>query len=184
MGNDPVSENLYTAAGGLIEASGATPQDIEEIRLLMQALVRLREAEQILSEASRRYMKLSAQDMKALHYLIVAKRLNQIVTPSVLATHLGISPASTTKLLNRLERGNHIVRRMHPADRRAFIIEVTPETEMAAKETVGEQQTRRFYAAARLTSEERAAVTRFLHDMADELALSNATWAQHLLENG
>ena len=41
----------------------------------------------------------------------------------------------------------------------------------------GRQQARRFYAAARLPSDERATVTRFLEDMADEISLKNAPWS-------
>ena len=130
-----------------------------------------------MSRASADGVKLSEQDMRALHYLIVAKRQGEIVTPGMIAAHLEISAASTTKLLNRLEREGHIVRHVHPRDRRALMIEVTPKTEASAKQTVGKQQARRFYAAARLTSEERAAVTRFLTDMANEISLTRADWA-------
>lgn len=179
---DRVSENLYRVgmkadSGDLVDVSDVPEDALGEIAQLMHALARLREAETLLSEASRKYMKLSEQDMRALHYLIVAKRQGETVTPGMIAAHLRISAASTTKLLNRLERDNHITRRLHPRDRRAFMIEVTPETEASAKQTVGRQQARRFYAAARLTSEERATVTRFLTDMAEEISLKNADWA-------
>ena len=179
---DRISENLYrvglkAGSSDLVDVSNVPPAAMDEIADLMNALARLREAETKLSEASRKYMKLSEQDMRALHYLIVAKRQGDIVTPGMLAAHLRISPASTTKLLNRLERDAHIVRSMHPSDRRAFMIDITPETESSAKQTVGRQQARRFYAAARLTSEERAVVTRFLTDMASEISLTRADWA-------
>lgn len=147
-----ISENLYrvglkAGSSDLVDVSNVPPAAMDEIADLMNALARLREAETKLSEASRKYMKLSEQDMRALHYLIVAKRQGDIVTPGMLAAHLRISPASTTKLLNRLERDAHIVRSMHPSDRRAFMIDITPETESSAKQTVGRQQARRFYAA-------------------------------------
>lgn len=185
MASDPISESLYTAGNGdLIDVAGYTLLEVEEINMLMVALVRLREAEQVLSEASRRYMHLSSQDMRALHYLMAAKRQGFTVTPGMLASHLQISPASTTKLLNRLEQGNHIIRHVHPTDRRAFAIEVTPETDVAARNSVGRMQSRRFYAAARLTSEERGIVTRFLQDMTSELDLSDVDWARHHADNG
>lgn len=175
--HERISEKLYAAeSSDLIDIEGVSPQEIGEINLLMRALVRLREAEQLVSDASKRYMKLSSQDMRALHYLIVAKRQGHTVTPGMLTSYLKISPASTTKLLNRLERSEHIVRLIHPTDRRALSIDVTPETELAARRTVGKHQARRFYAAARLSSAEREVVTRFLHDMANELDLSNADW--------
>lgn len=178
---DPIYENMYiggSQAGpsDLVDVSGVSPQAMEEINVLMKALVRLREKEQALSEASSHYMKLGSQDMKALHYLIIGKRQKQIVTPGMLANFLNISAASTTKLLNRLERRDHIIRKLHPTDRRAFAIEITPETEAAARQTVGKLQARRFYSAARLSSSERSIVTRFLDDMSDELTLGEADW--------
>lgn len=179
---DGVSAAMYTVGEGsgaheLLEMPALPKEVMDGIGQLMAALVRLREAETRLSEASMKFMKLSSQDMRALHYLIAAKRQSAIVTPGMLANHLEISPASTTKLLNRLEQGNHVVRHVHPTDRRAFMIEITQDTERSAKQTVGKQQARRFYAAARLTNTEREAVTRFLNDMANELSLSNAEWA-------
>lgn len=69
------------------------------------------------------------------------------------------------------------MRQVHPVDRRAFAIEVTPDTEASAMQTVGRQQARRFHAAARLTAEEREVVIRFLKDMTQEISLSNAAWA-------
>lgn len=180
--SDPISNNMYIGGshagpGDLVDVSGLSSQDMEEINDLMKALVRLRDTEQAISEASRRYMKLSSQDMRALHYLIVAKKMNKIVTPGMIAAYLRISAASTTKLLNRLEREHHLVRNLHPTDRRAFAIEITPATEASAQQTVGKLQARRLYAAARLTSSERSIVTRFLNDMSDELALDKVEWA-------
>ncbi|MGK2852916.1 MAG: MarR family winged helix-turn-helix transcriptional regulator [Microbacteriaceae bacterium] len=168
--SDPRSE--------LIDRSALTPEHVAQIGRLMKALSALREAEQSVSEASQKYMKLSTQDMRALLYLIVAKNRGEVATPGMLATHLKISAASTTKLLNRLEKGGHIVRHVHPVDRRALAIEVTPETQASAMQSVGKQQARRFHAAARLTSNEREVVIRFLDDMTQEISITNADWAR------
>jgi DNA-binding MarR family transcriptional regulator len=143
----------------------------------MQALGGLRDAEQKLSEASLRYMKLNQTDMRALHFLIAFENTGATATPGAIAAHLGISTASTTKLLDRLERGGHITRSPHPSDRRALAIEITPETRRSAIETVGRQHARRFIAAARLSSEEREVVRRFLADMTTEIALGDMPWA-------
>lgn len=182
-GGDTIAANLYDVDSSdprseLVDRTGLTPADMAEIGRIMYALASLREAEQLVSDASQKYMQLSAQDMRALHYLIVAKHRTELATPGMLATHLGISAASTTKLLNRLEKGGHIVRHVHPSDRRAFAIAVTDETEAAAKMTVGRQHAKRFDAAARLTSAEREAVVRFLDDMAEGMSLSGVEWAE------
>lgn len=180
-----LSERLYDVDSSdpesrLVDRSNLTSDDVQQIGLVMAALGKLRDAEDRLSDASLKYMKLNRTDMRALHFLIVASHSNTIVTPGLIAGHLKISTASTTKLLDRLEKGGHIVRGIHPTDRRALTISVTPETREAAMQTVGKQQSRRFYAAARLTPEERAVVARFLTDMAGELDITGESWATAL----
>ncbi|GAA1630509.1 MarR family winged helix-turn-helix transcriptional regulator [Leucobacter chromiireducens] len=163
--------------GRLIDRSASTPEELAEISALMGALGELREAEDQLSEASLTYMQLGRTDMRTLHFLIVAANEGRIVTPGSIAAHLRITTPSTTKLLDRLERGGHITRAIHPSDRRAFAIDITPETREAATRTVGTQHAKRFQAAAALTSAERAIVTRFLRDMAQRIDVSSAEWA-------
>lgn len=182
-----VSSGLYDVEkndpeSSLIDRSQVPPGELQEISAVMASLGRLRDAEQQLSEASQRYMKLGRSDMRALHFLIVARHTEAVVTPSAIAAHLGISSASTTKLLDRLESGGHIVRAPHPNDRRALAITVTEETREAAMKTVGRLQAKRFHAAARLTSEERAVVVRFLDDMADQIGLRNEAWTDRPAE--
>lgn len=167
--NDPES--------ALIDRSKVSPEDLAHISEVMASLGRLRDAEQRLTEASQRYMKLGRSDMRALHFLIVARHSGTIITPGAIANHLGISSASTTKLLDRLESGGHIVREPHPTDRRALAISITEETRVAAMDTVGRLQAKRFHAAARLTTEERDVVIRFVNDMTEQIALRNAAWA-------
>lgn len=167
--NDPSSR--------LIDRGHMSPEEIAQISGVMSALGSLRDAEQRLTEASQRYMKLGRSDMRALHYLIVAGHSGVVVTPSAIAAHLAISSASTTKLLDRLEAGGHIHRAPHPTDRRALAITITEETREAAMETVGRLQAKRFHAAARLNPDERAVVIRFLDDMTEQIALRNEAWA-------
>ncbi len=162
----------------LIDRTGVSPDALRQIASLMGALGELRDAEMRLSRASRRYMRLNETDMRALHYLIVCANRDVIATPGGIAQHLGISTASTTKLLDRLEKGGHILRAPHPTDRRALAITITPETRLAAMETVGRQQAKRFYAAARLSEQERDVVIRFLRDMTEEITLRDEPWAQ------
>lgn len=45
-------------------------------------------------------------------------------------------------------------------------------------ETVGRQQAKRFYSAARLTPAERETVIRFLTDMTEEITLRDEAWVQ------
>ncbi|AWT26819.1 hypothetical protein Csp1_20550 [Corynebacterium provencense] len=132
---------------------------------VMRALGRLRTAERECDESSRRYMRISGQGMHAVRYLMAAQRQDIPVTPTMIAEHLGISRASTTRLLRRLEEDGHIVRRISPGDHRAFLIEVTAPTAAAARSRVGQVHARRLGVAAALTDTERATVISFLDRM-------------------
>lgn len=178
-----VSSNLYDLDASdpdrrLVDRGDMSDADIRQISDLMGALGRVRDAEQRLSDASLRFMRLNQTDMRALHFLIVCEHRGTIATPGAIADHLGISSASTTKLLDRLERGGHITRAPHPTDRRALAITVAPETRESAMSTVGRQHAKRFHAAARLTPAEREVVIRFLDDMAREITLRDEAWAR------
>ncbi|MFZ1382796.1 MAG: MarR family transcriptional regulator [Scrofimicrobium sp.] len=180
--SDPLDTKLYDLAlgdpaGELFDRSGVSDEDMAQVGRLMQALAQLRDADQAMLDAAEAYMKLSSQDMRALHYLIVAKNGGVLVTPSMISAHLKISPASTTKLLNRLEAGGHITRLMHPNDRRAFVIEIAPDTEESAKMTLGKQNSKRVHSALRLSQSDRETVIRFLREMVEDISLSNVDWA-------
>jgi DNA-binding MarR family transcriptional regulator len=167
--------SLYDVAandpdGSLIGAHDAGPAEVAQINEVMRALGALRDAEEAIAQAALEFMRLGRTDMRALHFLIVSENRGETATAGAIATHLHISSASTTKLLDRLERGGHITRSPHPTDRRSLVIRITPETRTAAIETVGAQQARRFHAAARLTAEERETVVRFLRDMTAEIS--------------
>jgi DNA-binding MarR family transcriptional regulator len=174
-GAAPATVPVYDVAandpdGRLLDLRSFPPQDLAQISELMQAVGALREVEDRLNADSRAYMKLGASDMRALHFLIVSENQGRVTTAAAIAAHLHITSASTTKLLDRLERAGHITRSPHPSDGRALAIRITPNTRRVATETVGVQQSRRFHAAARLTAAEREVVIRFLRDTAQELA--------------
>ncbi|GAB2488918.1 MarR family transcriptional regulator [Promicromonospora xylanilytica] len=151
----------------IVLRSGMGDRDVDQVVRVLEALRLWRETERRMSEVSRRYMKLGETDMRALRYIIAMQNHGRVVTPGAIAEHLGITTASTTKLIDRLAAGDHVLRFPHPSDRRSLAIEVTEDTRRVARETVGRSHARRFAAAARLTAHERDIVTRFLHDLAD-----------------
>lgn len=159
--------------GRLVDAAALSEEDLSGAVRVMDALFRWREAERRVSEASRRFMRLGDTDMKALRFAIVMADQGRHVTAGDLARHLGISTASTTKLLDRLEHAGHIRRTPHPTDRRALAIVVTEDTRVAAEATVGREQARRFRVAAALDPARRAAVIDFLEALS---ATSEDSW--------
>ncbi|WP_312855010.1 MarR family winged helix-turn-helix transcriptional regulator [Agromyces agglutinans] len=152
--------------GDLVPREGMTDEEIDQVVRVMESLRRWHDAAARMSEASERYMKLNRTDMRAIRFLIAAHNQALTVTPGALSEYLRISSAATTKMLDRLERGGHIVRSPHPSDRRALAITVTDHTRHDARETVGRQHARRFAVAAALTPDEREVVARFLDALA------------------
>lgn len=68
-----------------------------------------------------RELGLSLTDLTALHHLVGRAS----VGPAELGKRLGMSSASATVLVDRLERAGHVQRRRDPADRRRVVLEVT-----------------------------------------------------------
>jgi DNA-binding MarR family transcriptional regulator len=149
----------------LVRHDDLSEEELAQVMGVLDAVRQWREAEQRLSFESRSRMKLNETDMKALRYIIASANAEVAVTAGALAEHLHISTASTTKLLDRLERAGHIVRRPHPTDRRAVTVDITPETHREVRRTMGRQHARRFEVARALSPQEREIVTRFLRDL-------------------
>nr|WP_232847815.1 MarR family transcriptional regulator [Occultella kanbiaonis] len=151
--------------GELVDRTGLSETDVEQVVRVMNALRDWHEAAERMSESSRRYMRLNETDMRALRYLIAAHHQKRQVTPGAITDYLGISSASTTKLLDRLERGGHVRRAPHPTDRRALTVSVTESTRKDARESVGRQHARRFTVAAELSPSDRDVVIAFLESL-------------------
>ncbi len=153
---------VIDAPGRLVDAGALDEEHLAGAVDVLDAMFRWQRAEARVRAASERYMRLSATDMKAVRYLIVVASGGGIATARDVAEHLGISSASTTKLLDRLEAGGHIERRPHPSDRRALALVVTEPTREAAERTIGREHARRFEVAAALSPRERTVVIEFL----------------------
>lgn len=149
----------------LVDRTAMDDSEVDSVVRVLAALRTWSDAELRMSQASQKHMKLNATDMKALRFLMASRTTGAIVTPGMLAESLQISTASTTKMLDRLERAGHILRSPHPTDRRALMITVTDATRLEARESVGRLHARRFEAAARLSAQERDVVVRFLTDL-------------------
>ena len=87
-------------------------------------------------------------------------------TPTELAARLQITTASVTELVERLSRAGLARRSPHPHDRRKVVISLTD----VARQQMGDIFERIAVSTGRctslLSSEERASVLRFLHDLA------------------
>lgn len=161
----------FAADSDLIDRTGLSEGEIDQCYRVLEALREWQVASRTLSEASNRYMKLNESDMRAIRMMIRAQDQDQLVTPKDIAREVGISSASTTKLVDRLVAGGHVIRVPHPNDRRTTCLEVTETTRRSAHDTIGRQHARRFAAVAAISADDRAAVIRFLRGMVDADAL-------------
>ncbi|MHA3685061.1 MarR family winged helix-turn-helix transcriptional regulator [Leucobacter sp. HY1910] len=159
-----------------LEVPGMSQEQVEEVLQVVNGLAHLRNAERTLTESARVALGVSAQDMRALQFVVSEQQGDRIVSPSMLADYLRVSAASITKLLNKLERAEHLSRSLHPHDRRGIQIEVSPATRALVQRSVGRQQARRFNAAAQLSSAERLVVARFLDEVTRGIVGDRAAW--------
>jgi DNA-binding MarR family transcriptional regulator len=151
----------------LVDYADLSDEEIAQIVRVLIAVRRWREAEQEVRFRSRTDMKLGETDMAALRYLVALKNQDAIATPKMLADHLGISTASTTKLLDRLAVAGHIERSPHPTDRRALMINITQQTHEQVRDSVGRLHAHRWKVVAEMSPRDREAVIRFLDRLSE-----------------
>lgn len=149
----------------LIDHDVFDEHELDQIVQVLEAMRRWRTTERRLSEASRKYMNLGENDMRALRFMIARQRHGVLPTPSDVAKHLQITTASVTKMLDRFAANDYIRRLPHPEDRRSTAIEVTGETQVVARQSVGRNHARRFHVVADLSQEEREVISKFFNAM-------------------
>ncbi|MDQ1127639.1 DNA-binding MarR family transcriptional regulator [Microbacterium sp. SORGH_AS 505] len=110
-------------------------------------------------------MDMNATDLAALRMLIIREQHGEVVKPNDLASHLAISTASTTKLLDRLTADGYLTRIPHPHDRRARIVVLTDEARTTFRRHFGDRLRRMRTAADAYTDAELRTIVRFLADM-------------------
>jgi DNA-binding MarR family transcriptional regulator len=89
------------------------------------------------------------------------------VTPADLARLTGLTPASVTALLDRLERKKVARRLPHPTDGRRFLVEMDPGHMQRSRELFADLVLSLKKLSGDFTDDELAAVNRFLHGAAE-----------------
>ena len=97
-------------------------------------------------------------DLLALRYLLKAQREGRLVSPHELARYLGVSTASMTAMVHRLEESGHVRREPHRSDRRSVVVVATQETDEEVRRTLGEMHTRMLDAVIDMSPEESSTV--------------------------
>lgn len=122
-------------------------------------------AETAMRSRTQRAMGMGHNDLLALRYLITAKQDGRSIGPKELTTYLGISSASTTVLIDRLERSGQVKREHSPFDRRALILVPTATTDAEIQAALGDVPERMIDVANRLDPAEAQVVVEFLQSM-------------------
>lgn len=132
---------------------------------VLNMLRRYRAAETAMRARTRLAMGMNETDLLALRFLLREQRAERSVRPIDIARALDISTASTTTLIDRLERGGHARREAHPTDRRASIVVPTVSSDDEVKATLGAMHRRMLTLVDEMSDHDRAIVTQFLSGM-------------------
>jgi DNA-binding MarR family transcriptional regulator len=151
--------------------------DARDAVAVLQALRKLRVAENGMRSRSQQAMGMGENDIAAVRHVIRGRQSGVFVSPKDLAESLHISSASTTTLIDRLEKSGHIERQPHPTDRRALILVPTPSADRDVRAALSVSHERMLAVAESLTAAERGVVVGFLERMAAAVAADEATHA-------
>lgn len=132
---------------------------------VLEAMRTYRAAETAMRRRTQLSMGMGENDVLALRYVITAQQEGRSIGPKELAGYLGISSASTTVLIDRLERGGQLTRENSPFDRRALILVPTAKTDAEIQAALGEVPERMVEVANLLSPEQAAVVVEFLENM-------------------
>lgn len=110
---------------------------------------------------------MTLSDIRALIALNDLRRAGTAATPGALGRELGMASASTTQVIDRLERGGLVARSPDPSDRRRVLLEVTAAASASGIANFGAllEDVRKL--ADRRTPHEQAVILAFLADLAD-----------------
>ncbi|WP_308194200.1 MarR family transcriptional regulator [Microbacterium sp. VKM Ac-2923] len=114
-------------------------------------------------------MDMNASDLATLRMLTIREHRGQMVSPHDVATHLRISTASTTKLIDRLVASGHLERRPHPSDGRARVVVLTEKSRREFFRHFGVHLGAMRGIADRFDDAQLATVTRFMDELTEAL---------------
>jgi DNA-binding MarR family transcriptional regulator len=134
---------------------------------VLQAFRLYRAAEVAMRRRTRESMSMGENELLVLRYLLKASGEGRSVSPSELTRYLGVSTASTTAIIDRLEESGHVTRMPHPTDRRSILVVATPESDAEVRATLGGMHDRMMAAVIDLSPEESATVIACLSRLQD-----------------
>jgi DNA-binding MarR family transcriptional regulator len=134
---------------------------------VLNAMRAYRTAEQDMRARTRSSMGMGEKDMAALRLVMAGMREGRDISPGDIAHHLGITSASATLLVDRLEKSGHLRRDRHPVDRRKVIVVATDSSDDEVRHTLGEMHVRMRRVVESMPEEDARVVIGFLTRMRD-----------------
>lgn len=147
-------------------ATGNAEERDTVVRALLRAVRDFGDAHDQMSLNLKGDMDMNATDVAALRHLIMSENAGVSVTPADLSRKLGISTASTTKLIDRLSASGYMARAPHPTDRRSRTIVLTRLARDDFWRTFGARMRSMAAAANEFTMPEMDVATRIFNAMA------------------
>lgn len=136
-------------------------------RQVLEAVRRLRRADQAMRHRSERYMRLNATDMEALRLIMARERCGLATAPGDITSHLDVTSAATTKLLGRLEATGFVTRSRNPLDGRGQLLQSTESAHREVRSSLGDMHPRMIELASTLDDDQQRAVIGFLDALAE-----------------
>lgn len=149
----------------------------EKATEVLEALRTYREADDAMNARARASSSMTDNEIRIIQFLLTAQRSRTDVTPTALSRHLGVTSASMTALLDRLERAGAIERTPHPSDRRSQLITATDLAERTVGAPVVAFQAATRQIATALTAQEQETVLTFLANLTEAMNQTSRTTA-------
>lgn len=105
---------------------------------VMEAMRSYRAAEVAMRRRTQQAMEMGENELLVLRFLARARLRGSVVTPVTLSRYLGITSASTTALLDRLEKSGHLTRSPNPDDRRSVLVTSSEKSDAEIRHTLGD----------------------------------------------
>lgn len=145
----------------------AAESERERSIAVLEAMRVYRAAESAMRRRSQETLGMGENDLGAMRYLLRAAEQGKTVGPKELAQYLGITSASITVLLDRLEKNGHITRQPSPFDRRALIIVPAPPSDALRQATLGDLRPELVDVVEQLSDDDAHTIVAFLSDLRD-----------------
>ncbi|WP_019137272.1 MarR family winged helix-turn-helix transcriptional regulator [Cellulomonas massiliensis] len=134
---------------------------------VLEAVRRLRRADEAMRRRTSAGMGMNVRDLAALQVVVAGERAGRAVHPHDVAHRLGITTASTVKLVDRLVAAGHLRREQDPDDRRAVRLVATPHAHDEIRERLTPMHAGMADAARAVPAEARRPLVAYLHALAD-----------------